>query len=106
MVRVDQRDQVGGNLLRLARAKAELTQTELARRAGVTQALISAYENGHRQPTLPALMRLLDAAGFDLRLRLEPPDMQARAAEDREAARPIAERRRWAREQASEARRR
>lgn len=96
-----ERDRVAGDLLRLARVKAGLTQAVLAQRAGVAQTLISAYENGRRQPTLPTLMRLLEAAGFDLRMRLEAPDVQARAAEEWSASRPAGERRRWAREQAA-----
>ena len=96
----DRRTRVAGDLLRLARAKTGLTQAELARRAGVAQALISSYENGHRQPTLPALIRLLEAAGFELRMRLEEPDVQSRAAETWQASRPAAERDRWAKEQA------
>jgi predicted nucleotidyltransferase/DNA-binding XRE family transcriptional regulator len=59
-----------GALLRTARERAGLTQTELAGRAGVTQSVISAYESGHRQPALPTLAALVDAAGFDLDLRL------------------------------------
>lgn len=92
---------LAGDLLRLARAKAGLTQAALAERAGVTQTLISAYENGRRQPTLPTLLRLLDAAGLELRTRLEPPDTQALASEEWAATRPAAERRRWADEQAA-----
>ncbi|HET9058462.1 MAG TPA: helix-turn-helix transcriptional regulator [Acidimicrobiales bacterium] len=99
-------EQVAGDLLRLARVKAGLTQTELAVQAGVAQTLISAYENGHRQPTLPTLMRLLEAAGLELRMRLEPPDIQRRAVAEWEATRPAAERKRWAREQARIAARR
>jgi uncharacterized protein len=57
-------------LLRTARERAGLTQTELAGRAGVTQSVISAYESGHRQPALPTLAALVDAAGFDLDVRL------------------------------------
>ena len=90
---------VSGDLLKLARVKAELTQDQLAERAGVAQSLISAYENGRRQPTMPTLMRLLEAAGFDLRMRLEAPDVQALAAEEWAKARPAAERRRWKHEQ-------
>lgn len=93
------RDTLAGDLLRLARAKAGLPQSALAERVGVAQSLISAYENGRRQPTLPALRRLLAAAGFELRTRLEQPDLQSRAAEQWEATRPVAERRRSAREQ-------
>jgi hypothetical protein len=61
--------------------------------------LVSAYETGRRQPTVPALKRLLAAAGFELRTRLSEPDLQARAVEEWEATRPAAERRRWAQEQ-------
>jgi transcriptional regulator with XRE-family HTH domain len=92
-------DPLAGDLLRLARAKARLTQSALAERAGVAQSLISAYENGHRQPTLPVLKRLLVAAGFELRTRLEEPDRQSRAVEQWETTRPAEERRRWAKEQ-------
>lgn len=95
------REDVARDLLRLARVKAGLTQAALAERAGVSQALVSAYENGRRQPTVPTLLRLLEAAGFDLRVHLEPPDKQARAADEWAASRPAAERRRWAREQAA-----
>jgi len=91
--------QVAGDLIRLARAKAGLTQDEMAERAGVAQSLISAYENGRRQPTVPTLLRLLEAAGFDLRMRLEVPDAQSRAAEEWTSTRPGSERRRWEREQ-------
>lgn len=90
---------VAGDLIRLARAKAGLTQDEIAARAGVAQSLISAYENGRRQPTVPTLLRLLGAAGFDLRMRLELPDVQSRAADDWASSRPAPERRRWEREQ-------
>lgn len=57
-----------GTLLRRARKRAGLSQVELAARAGVTQSVISAYESGQRQPTIPALARLIDAAGFELTL--------------------------------------
>jgi uncharacterized protein len=39
-------------------------------RAGVTQSVISAYESGQRQPSVPALARLVDATGFELTLGL------------------------------------
>jgi uncharacterized protein len=57
-------------IVRLARRKAGLTQVELATRAGVTQSVISAYESGRRQPTLPTLESLVEAAGFDLTIGL------------------------------------
>jgi len=61
-------------LLWLARDKAGLTQAEVARRAGVPASMVSAYEHGRRQPTLPTLLRLLKAAGYELRMHLEPYD--------------------------------
>ena len=60
----------GGTLLREARSRAGLTQQQLASRAGVTQSVISAYESGHRQPALSTLTALVDAAGFDLEVRV------------------------------------
>lgn len=61
-------------LLQLARLKADLSQGELSKRAGVPATMISAYERGVRQPTLPTLMRLVEAAGFDLVMHLVPRD--------------------------------
>lgn len=53
-------------LLADARARARLTQAELARRANTTQSAVSAYESGARTPSVPTLRRLLQAAGLDL----------------------------------------
>jgi transcriptional regulator with XRE-family HTH domain len=36
--------------------------------------MISAYERDRRQPTLETLLRLLRAAGFEMRMTLEPYD--------------------------------
>ncbi|HEY3734543.1 MAG TPA: helix-turn-helix domain-containing protein [Streptosporangiaceae bacterium] len=55
-----------GAFLREARQGASLSQAELAARAGVTQSVISAYESGHRQPSLPTLAALIEAAGYEL----------------------------------------
>ncbi len=60
-------------LLVEARHRASLTQVELARRAQVPWPTISAYEQGRRQPKVATLLRLLAAAGFEVRLRLVPP---------------------------------
>jgi len=62
-----------GAILRDARLQAGLSQMELSRRAGVTQSVVSAYESGARQPSLPMLQRLVDATGSALELRLRPP---------------------------------
>jgi predicted nucleotidyltransferase/DNA-binding XRE family transcriptional regulator len=70
---VDTELAMAGTLLRQARKRAGLSQVGLAGRAGVTQSVISAYESGQRQPSLPALARLIDAAGFELTLGLRRP---------------------------------
>lgn len=64
---------MSGSLLREARLRAGLSQVELARRAGVTQSVVSAYEMGARQPSLPTLIRLVAASGLDLDVRVRPP---------------------------------
>ncbi|HAX81822.1 MAG TPA: hypothetical protein DCY40_04565 [Actinobacteria bacterium] len=61
-------------MLRMARDRADMTQGELAARAGVTQQAISAYETGRREPTLPTLLRLIEATGLELRMQLHPRD--------------------------------
>jgi transcriptional regulator with XRE-family HTH domain len=61
-------------LVQLARLKAGLSQRELAERASIPTTMVSAYERDRRQPTLETLRKLLRAAGFELRLQLEPYD--------------------------------
>jgi predicted nucleotidyltransferase/DNA-binding XRE family transcriptional regulator len=60
-------------LLRAARLRSGLSQVELARRAGVAQSVISAYEAGRRQPALPMLARLIEATGLELRVTADEP---------------------------------
>ena len=64
-------------LIRVARRRGGLSQAELAERAGTSQPVISAYENGRRDPTTRTLRRLVAAAGgrLELRLAVEPPDI-------------------------------
>ncbi|MHB8288967.1 MAG: helix-turn-helix domain-containing protein [Acidimicrobiales bacterium] len=52
-------------MLRAARALSGLSQSELARRSGVPQPVISAYERGRRQPTLASLYMLVRETGVD-----------------------------------------
>lgn len=66
----DARSGTASRALHEARKRAGLSQTELARRAAVTQSVISAYESGVRQPSLPVLERLVAATGLKLELRL------------------------------------
>src|SRR5258708_18234349 len=67
---VDPKVVTAGAVLRQARKRAGLSQVELATRAGVTQSVISAYESEQRQPSIPALARLIEAAGYELTLGL------------------------------------
>jgi hypothetical protein len=60
-----------GELLRSVRRRRGLTQADLARRAGTSQPVISAYEHGRRDPTFGTLERLLAAAGEQLRIGAE-----------------------------------
>ncbi|MCA1735383.1 MAG: helix-turn-helix transcriptional regulator [Actinobacteria bacterium] len=63
---------VAAGLIRTARDRASLTQAQLARLAKVSQQTVSAYETGRKEPTFPTLQRLLAAAGFEIRVRIEP----------------------------------
>jgi len=62
------------NLVREARKRADLTQAELARRAGVPQSTIGRIESGARVPSVALAERLIRAAGFELRVGLGEPD--------------------------------
>jgi transcriptional regulator with XRE-family HTH domain len=81
-------------LLQLARLKAGLSQRELADLASVPTTMISAYERDKRQPTLPTLLRLLNAAGFTLTMKLEPRDVHDEVLVQIESTRSTSERRR------------
>jgi predicted nucleotidyltransferase/DNA-binding XRE family transcriptional regulator len=61
-----------GMLVREARHRAGLSQSDLARRAGVAQSVISAYESGRREPAMTMLAKLVEAAGQQLQLSLAP----------------------------------
>lgn len=50
-----------GPALRRIRQHRQLTQRALAKRAGVTPAMVSAYERGKRLPSLRTLVLLVEA---------------------------------------------
>jgi len=54
-------------IIQAVRRRQGLTQAELARRAGTSQPVISAYEHGHRDPSLATLRKLVEAGGERLR---------------------------------------
>ena len=65
--------ETAGSVLRAARTRARLSQSDLARRAGVAQSVISIYEAGRREPSLHTLTKLIEATGHRLSLELHPP---------------------------------
>jgi transcriptional regulator with XRE-family HTH domain len=81
-----------GTMLQAARKRAGLTQGELAARAGTSQATVSAYESGSKQPSVATFSRLLAATGS--RLTVEPlrrPLAEPSAAELARAGETLAE---------------
>lgn len=62
------------DLLREARTRARLSQTELARRSGTSQAAVARYESGQVSPAASTLERLLHVCGFRLGLRPAEPE--------------------------------
>ena len=71
-----------GVVLREARTRVGLSQSDLARRAGVPQSVVSDYEAGKRQPALPTLARLVAATGHELTIGLERSDPAVRGLPD------------------------
>jgi transcriptional regulator with XRE-family HTH domain len=55
-------------LLKEARNRAGLTQRELARRAGTSQAMVARIERGQQSPSVATLERLVRACGLELRI--------------------------------------
>jgi transcriptional regulator with XRE-family HTH domain len=64
----------GTHLVREARKRAGMTQSELAARAGTTQSAVARVESGAVSPSLEHLTKLVRAAGFDIDVRLAPYD--------------------------------
>jgi transcriptional regulator with XRE-family HTH domain len=63
-----------GEILRDARRRHEVSQQELAIRAGTTQSAISRIEKDRVSPTIATLSELLYLLGEDLMLNVEPRD--------------------------------
>ena len=55
-----------------ARARAGLSQAEVARRMGTTQSAVARMESGYQIPSLRTLARYAEATGTRPILRLEP----------------------------------
>jgi transcriptional regulator with XRE-family HTH domain len=61
-----------GRQVRELRVQQGLSQTELARRAGMTQPAVARFEAGGTVPTLPVLERLARSLGTELTVKLTP----------------------------------
>ena len=59
-------------LIRNARRQAELTQVELGRRLGLSQAAVAKLERSDANPTISTLARVLRATGHRLALEAAP----------------------------------
>ena len=66
-----------GVAIRRAREGAGLSQSQLAERAGTSQAAISVYESGRKKPSVATLGRILEAAGARLAVEPTPPANRA-----------------------------
>ena len=60
-------------IIQAVRRRQGLTQAELARRAGTSQPVVSAYEHGRRDPSTATLRKLVEAGGERLQLAAAPP---------------------------------
>ena len=96
---------VPGSLILQARLRANLSQRDLAARAGTSQSAIAAYERGTKDPAYETLSRILRAAGFDLRLRITPRDDHDDSLATWRESLPAATRKGFQRQQAKAVRR-
>lgn len=64
-----------GQRIRAWRLRRELSQADVARQAGITQASLSNYENGKRDLPLTTLLHLTRALNVSLGDLLETPDV-------------------------------
>ena len=65
---------LSGDIIRDARLRAGLSQTELGERVGRDRTQIARWERHAVAPSLETLRELVQACGYDLSLRLEPLD--------------------------------
>ena len=59
------------NALIKARANAEMTQQDVAKAMGTTQAVVARLESGRSMPSTRTLKRYAEATGTKLRIRFE-----------------------------------
>lgn len=59
-------------LIRQARKRANLTQTELAAKVATTQSAVARWERGASHPSVERLEALVEACGLELQVGLAP----------------------------------
>jgi len=62
----------GAQIIREARLKAGLTQTELADRLGRDRAQVARWETGGQEPSFENLRSVVEACGFTLKIEIAP----------------------------------
>ncbi len=67
----------GGELIREARMRAGLTQTQLSELTGRDRSVIARWEQGQISPPVESLLEIIHACGFDLPFVLVPIDKSA-----------------------------
>jgi transcriptional regulator with XRE-family HTH domain len=71
----------GASLVREARRRADLSQSELAARSGTTQSAIARLERGRSSPSFRRVTQLIEACGLELRVRLAEPAVRGAIAD-------------------------
>lgn len=64
----------GGEVIRRARRRAGLSQSELARRLRTKQPVVARWETGARVPTLETVSRAVEACGLSLDIAIVEQD--------------------------------
>lgn len=77
---------LGNDLVREARKRAGLTQSDLAAHAGTTQSAIARLESGRPDVSLNDVVRLVRLCGFDVEVAIVPYDDSDRAQAERLAS--------------------
>lgn len=89
----DTASSIAGTVLRDARERAHLSQADVARRAGVAQSVVSAYESGRRAPSVSTLERLVAATGHRMVIELRRDPSQPPGLPDTPLGRRLRQRR-------------